>query len=128
MKNSLAIVLIALLSSCATQIKFPTSSVVPAATISAKKSVDKQKNISLEITAENLASAERLDPPGNNYSIWIVTKDHEVKNLGQLNIENAKKTVYTVVTPYDFDEIFITVEDQGDLDYPRGVEISRIKF
>jgi hypothetical protein len=127
-KNLLTIVLITLLSSCATKAEFPTSSVVPAATITAKKKMDKQKNIVLEINTKNLASADRLNPPGNNYSIWVVTKEYGVKNVGQLNVDNAEKTSFETVTPFDFNEVFITVENHGDLQYPEGVEIARTKL
>lgn len=128
LKQLLFLIFIALINSCASNAKFPISNVVPAAVISAKKKIDSQNNFNIEITAQNLASADRLDPPGNNYSIWISTKDHGVKNIGQLNVENAKKTTFKTVTPFDFNEIFITVENKGDLEYPEGVEIARTKI
>jgi hypothetical protein len=128
-KNALMIVFIVMISSCGSRnVKFPISSIVPAATISATKKIDKQKNISLEITTKNLASADRLDPPGNNYSIWIVTTEYGIKNVGQLNVDNAKKATFKTVTPFDFGEVFITVENQGNLQYHRGVEIARTKL
>lgn len=116
------------LSSCATTAKFPISSLVPAADISAKKKTDSHKNITLEITAENLASPNRLNPSGNNYSIWIVAEDNAIKNVGQLIVKNARKSVFKTVTPFDFKEVFITVENQGDLKAPTGKEISRTKI
>ena len=121
-----AITLILFLSSCTKSIHFPVSTVVPAANISAIKKIDNQKNFALEITARNMASAARLDPPGNNYSVWIVTKEYGVKNIGQLNVENAKKTIFKTVTAFDFNEVFITVEDRGDLQYPIGAEVARV--
>lgn len=120
--------LLAFVVACSSKSNFPVSSTTPAANISAKKSVDKQNNYVLEITAENLADSERLNPPGSNYSVWIKTKEHGIRNVGQLNVSNAKKTSFKTLTPYDFDEVFITVENQGDLTYPRGVEISRTKI
>lgn len=128
-KNILVIAFIVLLSSCgSSNTKFPISSVVPAATISATKKIGDQKNLTLEINTKNLASAERLDPPGNNYSIWIVTKEYGLKNVGQLNVDNAEKATFKTVTPFDFDEVFITVEKQGNLEYPEGIEIARTKL
>lgn len=117
-----------ILNSCATTAKFPISSLVPAADISAKKKKDSHKNITLEITAENLASPNRLNPSGNNYSIWIVTKDNGIKNVGQLIIRNAKKSTFKAITPFDFSEVFITVENHRDLPAPTGKEISRTKI
>lgn len=128
LKGLCAILLIATLVSCASTAKFPVSSTVPAATISAKKTMDNNKNVRLEITARNLASPERLNPSGRNYSVWVVTKENEVNNVGQLMIKNVKKSTFKTSTPFDFDEIFITVENQGDLKYPTGIEISRTKI
>ena len=127
-KNLLALLLISSLVSCASTAKFPLSSTVPAATISAKKTTDRNKNITLEITAQNLASPDRLNPSGNNYSVWIVTKDAGIKNVGQLMIRNVKRSTFKTVTPFNFNQVFITVENQGDLRYPTGTEISRTKI
>ncbi|MFY8025479.1 MAG: hypothetical protein ACOVNO_09025 [Sediminibacterium sp.] len=115
-------------ASCATTAKFPVSSVVPAAEISAKKSTDDNKNNTLEITARNLASPDRLIPAGTNYSIWVVSKGQGTKNVGQLLVTNGDKATFKTTTAFDFDEVFITVENQSDLSYPTGVEISRTKF
>ncbi|NJO90686.1 MAG: hypothetical protein HC831_18290 [Chloroflexia bacterium] len=48
--------------------------------------------------------------------------------IGQLTNKNAKKAVLKTVTPFNVKEIFITAEEQGDLAYPAGVEISRTTF
>lgn len=128
-KTLLLFTIMVMMSACSTsKAKFPVSNVTPAADISAKKSVDKQNNYVLEITANNLAEANRMNPPGNNYSVWIKTKEHGVRNVGQLNVDNAQKTKFKTLTPFDFNEVFITVENQGDLTYPRGIEISRTKI
>lgn len=116
------------LNACSSTAKFPISKITPAADITAKKSTDNQKNYTLEIVAKNLATAERLNPSGNNYSVWIQTKEHGVKNVGQLNVQNAKKTTFFTSTPFDFYEVFITVENQSDLLYPKGNEIGRVKI
>jgi hypothetical protein len=128
LKHFLLIAFILLLNACATVTKFPISSVVPAANITAKKGTDKNNNYTIEITAENLASADRLNPLGKAYSVWIVSKEHGVKNVGQLQVENAKKCTLKTVTPFDFNEVFITVENMGDLQYPQGKEIARTKL
>lgn len=127
-KFLISIVVLTFLTSCATKAKFPVSTTVPAAEIMAKKKTDNNKNITLEINAKNLASADRLSPPGNNYSVWIVTKDYGIKNVGQIQVKNGKKTTFKTVTPFEFSEIFITVENEGDLKYPTGQEISRTKI
>lgn len=117
-----------MITACSTTTKFPVSRFVPAADISATKKTDSNNNYMLEVTSRNLASADRLNPSGNNYSIWIVTNEQGIKNVGQLDIRNAAKSTFKTSTPFDFNEIFITVEDQGDLSYPTGREIARTKI
>ncbi|MCM4159808.1 hypothetical protein FHG64_15780 [Antarcticibacterium flavum] len=127
-KYFLFIAAVAMLTSCASTAKFPVSRDVPAANIVAKKKQDKNNNYVIKLTAENLAAPGRLSPPKNNYSVWIVTKNGDVKNLGQLSFRNAKKVVLEAVTPFDAKEILITAENEGDLAYPEGIRISRAKF
>lgn len=127
-RNIAIIGVFALLASCASTAKFPISSTVPAAEITAKKKQDKNKNYIIELTAKNLAAADRLDPKKKNYSVWIVVDDGSTKNIGQLTNKNAQKAVLTTVTPFNVKEIFITAEEQGNLSYPAGIEISRTKF
>lgn len=120
--------IVALMTSCASTAKFPVSSVTPAAKISAKMKQDKNNNYTIEVTAKHLAAPNRLTPPKNNYILWIVTDDGTVNNAGQLINENAEKASLTITTSFNVEEIFITAEDQGDLTYPSGVEISRTSF
>lgn len=124
----LVIIIILLLSSCTATTRFPVSTTVPAAEITAIRKKDKNNNYVVEITAKYLAEANRLQPPKNNYCVWIITNDGVTKNIGQLSVSNIKKTVLKALTPFEFKEIFITAEDRGDVAYPSGVEISRTKF
>ncbi len=119
---------VALITSCASTAKFPVSSTLPAADITATKKQDKNKNYVIELTALNLAEASRLNPPKHNYNIWIITSDGIVKNIGQLMNKNAKKATLITTTPFNVKEIFITAEDQGNLNSPVGIEISRTSF
>jgi len=58
--------------------------------------------------------------------VWIVTKNEGVKNIGQLSVKNAKTSTLKSLTPFDFNEVFITAEEQGDITYPSGTEVSRV--
>ena len=116
------------MSACASTANFPVSSTVPAADITATKKHDKNKNFVIEVTAINLAEASRLNPPKNNYSVWIVVENGITKNVGQLINKNAKKATLKTTTPFNVKEIFITAEEQGNLNYPVGTEISRTTF
>jgi biopolymer transport protein ExbD len=126
--NLVFVAVLVFLTSCATTVKFPVSSVTPAAEITAKKTQDKNKNYVIEVTAKNLASANRVDPTKKNYNVWIVTENNGTKNAGMLVNKNAKTASLKTSTPFDVKEIFITAEDQGDYSYPVGIEISRTTF
>jgi hypothetical protein len=127
-KNSSLIALLFFLTSCATTVKFPTSIVTPAADITAKKKADKNGNFKVSVTAKNLASADRLDPPQSIYIAWIVTNTEGIRSIGRLTNKNAKTATIETLTPFAFTEIFITAEGQADISYPSGVEIARAKF
>ena len=124
-KIILPLVMLFLMTSCATITKFPVSTVVPTADISAKVIKDKQNNYAITITANYLASAERLSPPKKTYVVWVVTKESAITNSGQLKNENAKKNTLKTLTSFEPLEIFITAEDAGTVTYPAGIEISR---
>ncbi len=62
------------------------------------------------------------------YIVWIVTKDNGIKNIGQLNSKNPKKSILKAVTPFHPKEIFITAENEGNVSYPSNFEISRAIF
>ncbi len=117
-----------LMVSCTDTVKFPVSNVTPSAEITASKSKDDNGNYKITIKAKNLASADRLSPPQNVYVAWIVKDGGGIRNLGQLTQENAGKASLETIVPQEFSELFITAEKNGQISYPTGVEISRIKF
>lgn len=126
--NLLLVTVLVFLTSCGSTSKFPVSSVTPAAEITAKMKQDKNKNYLIEVTAKNLASADRIDPSKKNYNVWLVTENNGTKNAGMLVNKNAKTASLKTSTPFEVKEIFITAEDKGDYSYPVGIEISRTTF
>ena len=125
----LSTIAISLISfSCANTAKFPVSSVTPAAEISAKKTQDRNNNYLIEVSTKNMASADRLTPAMNNYSVWLVTDNDGTKNLGQLDNKNGRNGTLKAITPFDGKEIFITAESKGDNAYPSGAEVARASF
>jgi len=119
-------VIMMLVSSCATKMHFPISSVAPAADITLTKKLDKNNNYGINLTAKNLAAVDRLAPYKSTYVLWIVTTTGEIKNAGQLNVTNARKAVLKTVTSFDFNEAFVTAEEDGSVLAPAGLEISRV--
>ena len=120
------LILIFLVTSCVTTIKFPISTIEPAAEITTKITKDNQSNYVIQITANYLASVERLSPPKSTYVVWIVTKENGIKNIGLLKSENAKKINFKTLSAFEPFEIFITAEDDGTVSAPSGIEISRV--
>ena len=120
--------LILLFTSCSTVSKFPVSSVTPAANIVVYRHHDSNGNNTLDIKAKNLAATDRLLPPKQTYVVWVVLENHIAKNIGQLKIKNAKEAELKTLTAFKYSEIFITAEDQADVQYPSNIEISRIRF
>lgn len=122
---SIALIMM-LVSSCAAKMHFPVSSAAPAADITLSKKLDKNNNYEINLTAKNLAAVDRLSPSKTTYVVWLVTTTGEIKNVGQLSVENAQKSTLKTVTSFDFNEVFITAEEQGDVLAPAGIEITRV--
>ena len=125
MKSIVLSVLIFLMTSCATVVKFPVSTVEPAADITAKIKKNNQNNYVIEITANYLASVERLSPPKKMYVVWLVTSENGINNIGQMKNDNAQKMKLQTLTSFEPKEIFVTAEDEGNITFPSGIEISR---
>lgn len=121
----LSLILMFLVGSCTTTTKLPVSGITPAAVITVKVKQDKSDNYAILVTTRYLASAEKLSPPKKTYVVWITTNDNGVKNIGQLKSENDEKATLKALTSFEPVEIFITAEDDGDVSYPSGIEISR---
>lgn len=121
----LFLIIVFVLSACATKVNFPVSTIVPAADISAKIE-KKSNNYIVDILATSLANPERLSPPSNFYVVWVVTDAGSVRNLGQLTTNrNGSNTLKTIV-PYAFNQIIITSEVESDVQFPSSREITRI--
>ncbi|MFZ4724198.1 MAG: hypothetical protein ACOYMD_01995 [Paludibacter sp.] len=128
MKTLTYLAMALIITSCANLVKFPISTITPAADITASVKLDNNGNNRISITAKNLAGIERLNPPKCVYVVWILTENNGIRNIGKLANNNAETINLETLTPFKFSEIFITAEDQLDASYPSGIEISRIKF
>jgi hypothetical protein len=119
----LAIILVLGLYSCATKSPFLRSTIVPAAEGQVGVKQDKNSNYKIDINVRNLASPERLDPARKAYVVWMETDDRSAKNLGQMKtstgmINKALRASLETVTPLKPHKIFITAEDDADVQYP----------
>jgi len=112
--------------SCATHVKFPISEVTPGARIDARVHTDKHDNFTIDITAKYLTSPDRLTPSKNTYVFWIETDSKGLVNIGQLQSRSSEKSKLEAVTPFEPKAILITAEDDGNVQYPEGINIARI--
>lgn len=127
-----AALLLLSLNSCAKKVAFQTSSVVPAARgqITVKK--DDNKNYTIKVKIDNLAESNRLEPSKNTYVVWMETDESLVKNIGQIKsdtqfISSKLKASFETVTAFKPAKIFITAEDNSDVQSPGNQSILETK-
>jgi hypothetical protein len=119
-------------SSCAHKTTFLTSTVVPAAegTINWKK--DTNDNYVITIKMVNLAEVERLQPPKKAYVVWLENQEGRPKNLGQINSSHETfskklKATFETVSSFKPTKIYITAEDESDVNYPSTMIVLQSK-
>jgi hypothetical protein len=110
-------------TSCAKKITFQTSSIVPAARGDVKIKQDENKNYLIQVELENLAEVSRLEPSKNAYVVWMESEDSMVKNIGQIRsdskfLSSKLKASFETVTPVKPSKIYITAEDDADVQFP----------
>lgn len=115
-------VMMLFVTSCARKIRFTNSVVTPAAEGYVKIKKDKNKNYALDIRVNNLASPKRLQPPKQTYVVWIETANGG-KNIGQMSsasglFTSSLKASLKTVTSFKPTRLYITAEDNGDIQYP----------
>lgn len=125
-KMALGVLFLGLLlpmQSCSKKVQFENSPVVPAARGDVKISKNSNKNYGIKIKFDNLAEVDRLDPPKKTYVIWMVTDQQSTKNIGQIKsgssmMSSKLKADFETATPFKPVKIFITAEDDGNVEYP----------
>ena len=111
------------MQSCSKKVQFENSPVVPAARGDVKISKNSNKNYVIKIKFDNLAEVDRLDPPKKTYVIWMVTDQQSTKNIGQIKsgssmMSSKLKADFETATPFKPVKIFVTAEDDGNVEYP----------
>ncbi|WP_020604733.1 hypothetical protein [Spirosoma spitsbergense] len=113
------------LSSCATNMKFLTSAIVPAATGEVKVKKDNNNNYVLNLDVKNLAEPKSLTPPHEAYVVWMEDGRNAVKKLGQLSpgsgmLSSSLKASLTATSVTEPTRVFITAEEGVDRQVPEG--------
>jgi len=126
-KNIVFVALILILSSCSTVIKFPVSTIAPAAEGKAIIKTDKNKNYVIDLKVKYLANPGRLNPPRQNYIVWISTEKERAINIGMLVSDKKNNASLRGVTSSKPVQIFITAEDKNNVEWPGNQELFRIQ-
>ena len=120
--------------SCTKSLVFMTSTVVPAANGVVKVKRDKNKNYAIQVLICDLAEVHRLQGSKLTYVVWMVSEKERTENIGQLKskstfITKQLKATLKTVSPSNPKEIFITDENDGNVQYPIGqVVLSKDRF
>lgn len=120
------------LSSCSKKLTFITSQVVPAAEGYSNISKDANNNYAITVNVKHLAEPERLQPKRALYVVWMVTKKNGIKNIGQLKsssgfFSSVLEGRLTTVSPFKPERIFITAENDANIQYPGNMVILTTK-
>lgn len=132
----LAIIMVGLvfiLCSCATKAIFLQSAVVPAAEGKVVVKEDGNKNYVIKVQVKNLARSQSLLPPKNVYVIWLVTNDNITENMGQIvssssALSSKLKASFETVSSYRPTKIFITAENEANVQYPTSEVVLTTDF
>jgi len=115
-------------TSCATNVSFLNSSVVPAAKGSVKVKKDKNENYIIKVNIKDLAEVERLQMSKEMYLVWMETERGIFENLGQFSSKTgfmSKQLTASLETssPFKPVRIFVTAENKSNVRYPSPEEI-----
>ena len=116
------------LTACAKKIPFLFSSTVPAARGYVKINQDKNNNFDIQLRLSGLAEVQRLQPAKQGYVVWMVSQENITKNIGRLIsssslLSKALKATFESVSSLKPIKIFITAEEDINIQYPAGLNI-----
>jgi hypothetical protein len=119
----LVLLMASMFQSCAKKSSFLTSLVVPAAEgeVSVKK--DKNENYSIKLEIDNLAEVGRLQPPKQHYVVWMEADREMARNIGMITSSNRLKVSFQTVSTLKPTRIFITAEEDGNVQYPGSMVV-----
>ena len=87
----------------------------PAARCTIHLHVGDNGNTELDMKAESLAAPSALTPPKNAYVVWIESAGEAPQNHGQISHRQDQKAELKTATPYKRFRVFITAEDQAQM-------------
>jgi hypothetical protein len=118
-----AAVMLLSLTSCAKNINFLNSSVVPAARGSVKVKKDNNNNYLVQVEIFNLAEVGRLEPARKTYIVWVDSDGQPAKNVGQMKsstgfLSKKLRASLETISSAKPEKVFITAENDSNVQYP----------
>lgn len=92
----------------------------PAAHGTVAVKTTKNGNTSVDITTKALAQPSALTPQENTYVVWFQPPGKSPTDVGSLKVDNHLKGSLTTTVPYRRFKVFITAEQQRNIDSPHG--------
>ncbi len=129
---SISVLCFLLIASCSQKVSFITSTVVPSAQGNIKIAKDDNNNHTIDIIVQRLADPSRLIQSKKTYVVWMETESNGTKNIGQLNSSDSffsstmKASLHTV-TPFKPTKIFVTAEDNANIQQPGSLVVLTTK-
>lgn len=122
------VMIMASFSSCSKKVVFLTSSVVPAAEGYVKVKKDGNQNYAISLKISNLAEVDKMQPPKKTYVVWMETDRGITRNMGQIVSSRNLKANFETVSSFKPVKIFLTAENNENVQYPGTVVLSTEKF
>ena len=115
--------LVFLFGACAKKFSFSNSPIVPGAGGKVAVKQDNNNNYIINVKTVHLTPAKNLTPSKAVYVVWMEGEDNNLKKLGQLKpsntiISKTHKGELKATTTSKPRKIFITAEDDGNIEYP----------
>ena len=113
---------------CSKKLVFLPSSVVPAAEGYVQVKKDVNQNYAITLKVSNLAEVDKMQPPKKTYVVWMETDRGLTRNIGQIVSSRNLNANFETVTSFKPVKIFLTAEDNENVQYPGNVVLSTAKF
>lgn len=122
------IMVMATFGACSKKVVFLPSSVVPAAEGYVQVKKDGNENYAITLKVSNLAEVDKMQPPKKTYVLWMETDRGLTRNIGQVVSSRNLNANFETVTSFRPVKIFLTAEDDGNVQDPGNVVLTTAKF
>lgn len=95
----------------------------PGAQGTVKYKIGDNGNTALDVLTRSLAPPSSLNPPENTYVVWVQPPGTAPKNYGALRVNSQEQGELKTETPYKRFKIFITAEENPQVQAPMAAPV-----